>query len=187
MKKTILYRGLAVSIVLLVAGAALAGEAMKSASGWFDFENCAFCKNLMAEEGLLEHTTWETHPIRNGMITIMTVAPGYAAAMDKAEKAMNDIGMKIQNGEVNPMTMKMCGHCQNFGMLMMGGKVNMEEVRGDAARVSLTTSDDPATVKQLQDMAERNTREMALMMGDHGHGEHPEGGHKGEHPKGHGN
>lgn len=177
MKKTILKYGVIVCTVPLLASVALGANTMKSESGWFDFENCAFCKNLSEDPGLLEHTTWETHAIENGLMTIMTVPPEYTEAMAKAEKAMNDLGMKIQAGEVNPMELKMCGHCQKWGMLMMGGKVKMEEVRGQAARVSLSTSDDPAVVAQLHEISRRNNEEQALMMNggdkkDHGHHPH---------------
>jgi hypothetical protein len=166
-----------VCAVPLLASMALGANTMKSESGWFDFENCAFCKNLSADPGLLEHTTWETHAIKSGMMTIMTIEPEYDDAMAKAEKAMNDLGMKIQAGEVNPMGLKMCGHCQKWGMLMMGGKVKMEEVRGHAARVSLSTSDDPAVVAQLHEIAERNAEEQALMMSGGEKKDHPHDAH----------
>ena len=72
--------------------------------------------------------------------------------------------MKIQAGEVNPVGMKMCKSCQTFGMIMMAG-VKMEKVEGNAAQVTLTTSDDPALVARLQELAKRNTDEMAMMEG----------------------
>lgn len=181
MKKFTLISVLVVCAIPLLASLALAGDHPKSGeqasagSGWFDFENCAFCKNLSEDPGLLEHTTWETHEIKSGMLTIMTVDPAYAKSLAKAEKAMQDLGMKIQSGEVNPMTLKMCGHCQSFGMIMMSGKVNMEEVRGDAAIISLATSDDAGIVQQLHVIAQTNRKEMAQMENahsGHGHGNH---------------
>jgi hypothetical protein len=163
--KIALMRGLLACVLLLAATAALAGMALKSESGWFDFENCVFCKNLAAHEGLLEKSTWENYPIKNGMLNIMTVPSEYEDAMDQVNAAMAELGGKIQSGEVNPMTLTMCGHCQAFGMAMMGGKVDMEEVEGDAATVTLMTSADAAVVKQLQEIARRDTEEMALLMG----------------------
>ncbi len=180
MKKFALAFSLALCALPLLASLAVAGGPMKSESGWFDFENCAFCKNLTAEDGLLEHSTWENHPIKNGVMNIVTVEPEYAAAMVRAGEHMNTLGMKIQSGEVNPMGLKMCQHCQTFGMTMMSGKMNMEEVRGGAAVVTLMTSDDAAVVTKLHEMAARDTKEMALMMG--GGSDHPHG--KSEHPKG---
>lgn len=179
MKKIALISGFVVLAMPLLASLALAGNHTKAGSGWFDFENCAFCKNMAEHPGLLEHSTWETHEIKNGMLTIMSVEPAYADAWAKAENAMSELGMKIQNGEVNPMGLKMCGHCQTYGLLMMGGKVKMEEVRGDVATVSLATSDDPGAVKELHSICERNRKEMAMMAGD-GHG-HDHGHDHGKH------
>ena len=179
MKKIALNILVAVCAVTVLASVALAGHPMKSESGWFDFDNCAFCKNLIEDPELLTHATWETHAIKNGMMNIITVDPAYAESMATAEKKMSDLGMKIQSGEVNPMGLEMCGSCQATGMLMMSG-VDMERVQGDAATVTLMTSDDAEIVAKLQDVAKRNTEEMALMMGggEHPHAEHP----KGEHP-----
>ena len=140
---------------------------MKSESGWFDYENCAFCKTLLEDPGLLEHSTWENHAIKNGSMSIVVVDPQYAEAMATAEKKMSDLGNKISKGEVNPMTMKMCGHCMSFGMIVMSG-VNMERVNAEAAVITMMTSDDPAMVQRLHDQVKRDNEEMALMAG-HGH------------------
>jgi hypothetical protein len=157
--------------LLVFALPVLAGEhgAMKTPSGWFDMETCAFCKNLTTDPGLLEHATWESHAIENGMIYIMTVAPEYAESMAKASAAMEELGAKMQSGQVNPATVKMCGSCQAFGQLMMAG-VKMETVKGDAAEVTIVTSTDPALVAKMHEIVDRNTQEMALLMGG---GEHP--------------
>ncbi len=122
-------------VVCAVPVLALAGDSMKSESGWFDFENCAFCKSLAEDPGLLKHTTWENYPIKNGSMTIMTVDPAYAESMAKVDAHMAALGAKIQNGEVNPMSLEMCGRCKSYGMLMMGG-VDMERIDGEAARMA---------------------------------------------------
>ncbi|MEZ4388940.1 MAG: hypothetical protein R3D98_15450 [Candidatus Krumholzibacteriia bacterium] len=173
--KTLLL-GLALALIALPV---VAGDqpSHQSASGWFDMENCAFCKNLVEDPGLLSHMTWESHEISNGAVTIATVDPAYRASYEKAGKAMETLGNKMMNGEVNPMTVKMCGHCQMFGQLMMAG-ARMEEVHGDLADVSLITSDNPDVVKMIHQMTERDRKEMAMMEG-RGH-DHPDdhGAHK---------
>lgn len=175
-----------VALIALLAVSAFAGDSdmYKSESGWFDMNHCAFCKNLTADPGLLPHSTWETHPIADGMVEIITVDPEYKESFAKAGQAMQELGMKIQKGEVNPMGLEMCGRCKEFGMLMMGGKVKTEEVMGDNATVFLYTSNDPATVQKLHQIAERDAKEMASMMGGHeGHDEHPHSEHPtSEHP-----
>lgn len=157
-----------IALMATLAVPALAADAVtyKTASGWFDFDHCAFCKNLAADPGLLPHSTWETHPIAGGMMEIITVEPEYRESFAKAGAAIQDLGMKIQAGKVNPMTMEMCGRCKEFGMLMMTG-VKMEQVNGDAATVFLYTSDNPDVVGKLHGIAERDKTEMAAMMGGH--------------------
>jgi len=161
--------------LILLAGPVLAGEqTMSTPSGWFDFENCVFCKNLIEDPGLLPHCTWENFKIENGAMNIMTIEPAYKESMEKANAAMNRIGMEIQSGKRNPMTEKMCGSCQQWGMLM-GSGVEMEQVKGEAAEVTLMTSEDPQLVKRLHELVDRNNEEMAIMMGqdsDHEHDHH---------------
>lgn len=94
MKKIALYVLVSVCIVTVLATAAVAGHPMKSESGWFDFENCAFCKNLMEDPELLAHTTWENHTIEKVMMNIMTIDPAYAQAMVTAEQKMNELGKR---------------------------------------------------------------------------------------------
>jgi hypothetical protein len=144
--------------------AAQDGFNTRSTSGWFDFEDCTFCQTISDNPALLAHTTWENHAISNGMMNIMTVEPAYAAAMARAVARMQELGQEIQSGEVDKQALKLCGHCQSFEALLQDG-VAMEEVRGEAAVVSLFTADDPALVKRLQEQAARDTREMKLLKG----------------------
>ena len=163
--------------VVVLALPALAGDhPVNSGSGWFDMEGCEFCKNLMVEPELLHHLTWESHNIKNGMLSITTVEPEYADAYATANKAMEKLGSDMMSGAVNPMQVKMCGHCAAFGQLLMAG-AEMEVVPGEAAEVSLITSSDPALVTRIHEFSDRNTKEMAEMMAsghdhDHGH-DHP--------------
>jgi hypothetical protein len=76
----------------------------------------------------------------------------------------------MEKGEVNPMAVKMCGHCQAYGKLAMAG-AHLEAVYGDAAEVSLMTSDDPEVVAMIHEFAQRNIDEMAKMA-SHGSHEH---------------
>ena len=162
--------------VLAVALPAVAGDhPMGTESGWFDMENCAFCKNLVVDPGLLPHTTWENFSIEGGMMNVVTVDPAYAESMATASAAMEAVGAKLQSGELNPMSTKMCGRCMEFGQIMMAG-IQMQNFKGEGAEVTLFTSDDPALVKRMHAVVERDNKEMAMMMaGEHGkgHDEHP--------------
>ncbi|HOX26085.1 MAG TPA: hypothetical protein PLL30_09020 [Candidatus Krumholzibacteria bacterium] len=164
MKRATLIAGLLALALPVLAG----GHAMKTESGWFDMENCAFCKNLLTDPGLLEHATWESHNLEKGMLYIMTVEPEYAESMAKASAAMEELGTKMHSGQINPAEVKMCGSCQAFGQLMMAG-VKMETIKGDAAEVTIVTHDDPQVIAQMHDLVARNQKEMALLMsgGEH--------------------
>lgn len=159
--------------IALLALPVLAEQPMahKTPSGWFDMENCDFCRNLVKDPGLLPHTTWENFPIENGMMNIFTVAPEYAASMGTCTAAMEDLGAKLHSGQVSPADVKMCGHCMAYGGLLAAG-VKMETVKGKAAEVTLMTSSDPATVAKIHDMVKRDNEEMALMMPGDSHQGH---------------
>ena len=160
--------------LLAIAMPAAAGDhPAATESSWFDMENCAMCKNLSVDPGLLPHTTWENFSIEGGMMNVVTVDPAFAESMATANAAMEDLGAKMQSGQVNPMELKFCGHCMEFGQIMMAG-VEMQNFKGQAAEVSLFTSDDPALVKRMHALVDRDNKEMAMMMdGDHDHSEHP--------------
>ncbi len=99
-------------------------------------------------------------------IEIITVEPEYKESFAKAGQAMQELGMKIRKGEVNPMTLPMCERCKTFGMLQMSG-IRTEAVMGDAATVFIHTLDDPDLVDRMHDIVARDHEEMALMKGDH--------------------
>ena len=182
MKKTLLLLACMLIALPVLAGehpAAKAGEhpakmAHKTPSGWFDMENCVFCQNLTSQPGLLEHSSWESLPISDGMMTVMTVEPQYADAMAKASAGMEATAAKMHSGQMDMSKTKMCGFCQAYGEVMMAG-VQPEMVKGQVAEVTLMRSADPKTVAKLHEMAKRTTAEMAIMMGA---AADPHAGHK---------
>ena len=54
---------LVLACLTLTVAVATAGD-----KAWFDLENCGMCKNMMAEEGLMENMKWETHAIAAGLM-----------------------------------------------------------------------------------------------------------------------
>ncbi len=163
---TVAFSLAALAAVFILPSVAAESHPMGTASGWFDFENCAFCRNLMKDPGLLPHTTWEVLPIAKGVAQVITVEPEYSAAMAEAGAAMEKLGQDIQTGKVNPMATEMCGHCQEFGMILMAG-VHTETIKAQAAEVTLFTSEDPALVERMHAMAKRDAEELKEMMAQH--------------------
>lgn len=142
---------------VMTAPAADAGE-----TAWFDMENCVFCQHLVKDPKLLENLSWEHHDIKNGAMTISVVKPEYRESYKAAQKEMMAEGQKLQSGEVAFTDVKMCGHCQAYGKLMMMG-VKIEYVQGEAADVLLMTSGDPEMVKEIQIFAKHNRDETAKL------------------------
>lgn len=126
---------------------------------WFDMENCAFCKNLSAQPGLMDHLTkWEHHNVKNGSVSITVVDEAYLPAYKKAMMMMGETGKKMQAGEKLPM----CGMCEAYGGLKMKG-VQMEEVGSDNVFISLMYSDDPEVINEIHAMTDRTNDEMMKM------------------------
>lgn len=144
-----------VAVLAVVAGFASAEEE----TPWFDLHNCAMCKSLSSEEGLLESMQWETHMIENGALSITIIPEAKVEAFERAHKKMEETGMKLQSGE----KMHLCGFCQSYGTLMMSG-AKIENVAGQAARVSLMTSSDPAVVEKIQAHAKKTIEEYKKWM-----------------------
>jgi hypothetical protein len=138
------------------------GHAMKTKSGWFDMENCAFCKKLVQDPVLLDHVKWENHAVASGMLSITVVETAYAASWAKANAAMETVAKDMQSGKVDPTKVKMCGHCAAYGQLMMAG-AKTESVDGEGADVMLVTSNDPQVVAQIHEFVKRTNQEMAEM------------------------
>lgn len=161
------------SVLVVLAGAAFAGpdHPMRTESGWFDMEKCEFCRNMLADPGLLPHMTWENLKTTDGMVQIATVQPEYAASYAKCMQAMNTLGNDMSSGKRNPTEVKMCGSCAAFSQMMMEG-VTYETIDGEAADVTIITADDPALVARIHEYCDRNNSEMALLMGGGG-GDHP--------------
>ena len=144
--------------LIVVSGSVLSGEE-EVVSKWFDMENCQMCKPMMETEGFMQNVTWESYPIANGMVSITTVAKGYEEKYKIAHDGMMANWEKLQAGE----EMVLCGMCEAF-KAAMNETVKTETVQTMNGEVGLTTSDDAATVAALQKIAERNAKEMAMMM-----------------------
>ena len=147
--------------LLVMLGLALvntAVQAQEHEGGWFDLHNCAMCKNLSAEEGLLEHMTWENHIIPNGMMSIAVIPDDYQGAMDRVHHNMQAVVKKLQSGEQMPL----CGFCQSYGKLMEMG-AQEQEIKSAAGYISLLTSDDPQVVKKIHEHAQKTIDEHQKM------------------------
>lgn len=143
---------LALALCVLVAPQFVAEDEQP----WFDIHNCAICKNLSKEKGLMEHVQWEAHVIANGMLTVATVPPEYEEAFKRSHDGMLATVQKLQTGE----PMHLCGFCMSYGKLAMAG-ARMEDIPTKAGHIGLVTSDDPDVVAMIHEHAERTIAEAA--------------------------
>ncbi|MCP4582757.1 MAG: hypothetical protein GY839_14195 [candidate division Zixibacteria bacterium] len=144
---------LAISLIYLATATAGEGKA------WFDMENCAFCKNLADQPGLMENfAKWEHHNVKNGSLSISEINKDYVDAYKKAMAGMEATAKKAQAGE----QLQMCGYCEGFGGLMMKG-VQFDEVQSGNTFVSISWSSDSEVVKAIHAHTDRTNDEMKKM------------------------
>ncbi len=166
MRKTTVVAILVLAVGLVVAAFAQepAKEPAKKAAEtpWFDMKNCAFCKHLAKDPKLLDNMIWEHHDVSSGLLSITTVKPEFQKSYQEAMTAMMDLGQKMEEGEVDMKELKLCGSCQQWGVLEEMG-VKFEHIKGKTADIMLMTSDKPEVVKKIQEYGQRNREELAKM------------------------
>jgi len=151
------------AVVLTVLMPQVSGAAEGS---WFDLDNCSMCKNMMAEEGLMEHMHWENYVINDGMLSITRVDPGFEDAFARSVKNMEQTAQKLMSGE----QMYLCGFCQSYGGLHMAG-ANFQTVESDVGYIDLITSTDPKIIEMIQAHAKRTIDEFKKMQMEEKHHE----------------
>ena len=151
--------GLMVSIGY--SGVALAQDEAKHESeiAWFDFENCAICKNMASMKHDMHKVKWEMHMLDKGMLSVSIVPDEMKSKMTKAEEGVQKTVAKLEQGE----QLTMCGYCQNYGKLMEMG-ATFKQLKSLGVDISIVTSDDPDVVKEIHAMAKRAKVEHEKML-----------------------
>lgn len=153
MKKALPY--LLLAVTMLIALAAAGDE-----KPWLDPDKCIFCQQLTKHEGLMDHMKCEHHDISHGHLMVTTVDPEYREAYVEAEKAMEQIGMDMAQGKIDPTKVYMCGSCEAYGGLIMSGAL-IEHIPTKVGDIVLITSDDPDVLKKIKDYGRRWEEELA--------------------------
>lgn len=151
--------GLIVSTSLCAVAVVQEEEKQEKEAVWFDFDNCAICKNMASMKHDMHKIEWESHMLDNGMISIAKVPDDMADAMKKAEEGVQATVAKLEQGE----QLEMCGYCQNYGKLM-GLGASFKEIKTMGVNVSVVTSSDPKVVKEIQAMGKRAKAEHDKML-----------------------
>jgi len=157
MKRSLLGVVALVALVALALTVTAAGEDQ----AWFDLDNCAICKNLSAEKGLIDNIQWESHLIASGMLSVAKVPAEYEEVYNRASKNMQASVMKMQQGE----PAKLCGFCMSYGKLAMSG-AKVEEVHSKVGHIGLVTSADENVVKMIHAHGQRTIDEYKKMQAE---------------------
>jgi hypothetical protein len=149
---------LTVALVCAVAAPVLAGSPTTE-KPWFDMQNCALCKAMTAEPGLMEHSTFDTYPTATGLVGVCTVDPAFKEAHDRANAKMMATMKDLEAGkDVGPL----CGFCTSYSSLMKAGAKSEDFTSGNTY-VMVLSSTDPAVIKKINTHAQRTSDEMKKM------------------------
>ena len=121
---------------------------------WLDLQNCSICKHMGDHMDMMEHTTWETHKIANGMLSASVIPKKYRARMDEVHKKMMTVVAQLEDGKEMPL----CGFCTSYGELRSEG-AKSEEIETDFGMISMLTSDNPEVVTKIHVHADRTVKE----------------------------
>jgi hypothetical protein len=149
----------AASILVALALVFWALPAVAQEKPWFDMQNCDFCKFLVKDSNLLKNMLWEHHDLSNGLLVVTAVKPESKAAYEEAMAGMAKMGEEMAKGKTD---VKMCGHCEYFGKLMMSG-VKIENIATSVGDITLMTTDNPETLKMICEYGRRNKEELAKL------------------------
>ena len=151
--------GVLIAVILVMS--IIASIGMAEDKPWFDMKNCAFCSNM--SQDLMDHLTYEQHRLSNGVMIITTFPPEYKEEFDKAMAAMQQLGMDLHSGKIDPTTIKICGHCEYYGKMMDAG-AKFEHVSTNVGEIDIITSDNPDIQKMIMTYADNNDKAMAEMI-----------------------
>ena len=127
--------------------------------GWFDAEHCTICKPMSENPQLMMSTKWEVHPTKNGMLMVAMAPEGQAKQFKEVCKKMDANIAKAMSGEKPD---HLCGFCQAMGGVVQAG-AKVEKVPTQTGEITLVTSDNPETVKQIHAVAKRSQEEAEKM------------------------
>lgn len=140
-------------VALVLVAAVMAADQEKP---WFDMKNCAFCKELAAQPGLLEHMRHEYHNIHNGIVSVTYIDKDYRDEFAAMHQGMGKVVADMQAGK----PVQMCQHCAKIGEFYQKG-VRMEEVKSSDAIIVIYSSEDTALIADIQAFGARCTEELA--------------------------
>lgn len=119
-----------------------------------EMKKCAVCKSLAESPDLLKDMVWETHKIDNGMLSVSTVPKSLKKEFDEVSDKMHHAIEQVTADTKAGKPVQLCAFCSSMGELMKAG-AKEQHIETSTGEIELCTSDDPAVVKKIHEMADK--------------------------------
>jgi hypothetical protein len=119
-----------------------------------EMKKCAVCQVMAEKPALMEHMTWETHKIDNGMLCIASVpkehAKEFASLHAKLMQNVAKVKADLKQGEA----VQLCSFCESMGELEKAG-ATQQVIDTATGAITLVTSTDPELVEKIHEQADK--------------------------------
>jgi DNA mismatch repair ATPase MutL len=119
-----------------------------------EMKKCDVCKNLTDNMELMISMGWETHKIDNGMLSLTTVPKDKKKDFDKVNGKMRHAIEQVKTDAKAGKEVHLCSFCSEMAQLMKAG-AKAQHVETETGEIELCTSDDPAVVKKIHELADK--------------------------------
>jgi hypothetical protein len=119
-----------------------------------EMKKCAVCRAMAEKPDLMEHMTWETHKIDNGMLCVANVPKEHAKEFANLHAKMMQNVAKVKADLREGKAVQLCSFCQSMGDLEKSG-AKQQVIDTATGSITLVTSTDPEVVKKIHEQADR--------------------------------
>ena len=118
-----------------------------------EMKKCAVCQVMAQHPEIMEHMTWETHKIDNGMLCLATVPKEQAKEFASLHAKMMQNVAKVKADLKQGKEVELCSFCRAMADLEKAG-AKQQVIDTATGAISLVTSTDPEVVKQIHAQAD---------------------------------
>lgn len=147
------FRPLA-SLALLLTVATVAVAATTVEKMMEEMGKCDVCKTMVDKPELMEHSTWESHKIDNGMLCVMNVPKEYQDQFNAAHAEMMRQIAQVKANEQAGHETHLCSFCRSMADLEKAG-AKQQEIKTETGAVTLVTSQDPSVIAKIHATADQ--------------------------------
>lgn len=143
-----------VALGLLVASPTLVRAENVMDKMMADMKSCQVCSAMADKPELMEHSTWESHKIPNGMLCLMTVPKEQKSEFEAVYADMMKKVEQVKADDAAGKEVHVCEFCKTMGDLEKAGAKHLE-ITTETGAISMMTSDDPSVVQKIHAAADK--------------------------------